>query len=110
MGARFQTLHAMWREASKASKTHTCAFAQVQLHSCHRHESAYRYQQQTAKKLTGVNKMNYERFVPAMFGVLSTIGLMVGFNGDGGLHKLCLVASGVCLGFLIEVVTTTGDE
>ena len=48
--------------------------------------------------------MNYERLIPAMFGVLSTIGLLVGFNG--GLHKLCLVASGVCLGFLIEFVTT----
>jgi hypothetical protein len=47
----------MWREASKAGKTHTCAHAQVQLHSCHRHESAFGYQQQTAKKLTGVNKM-----------------------------------------------------
>jgi hypothetical protein len=50
--------------------------------------------------------MNYERLVPAFFGVLATIGLFVGFGGDGGLHKLCLVASGVCLGFLIEMVTT----
>jgi hypothetical protein len=63
----------------------------------------------TQKILTGVNKMNYERLIPATFGVLSTIGLMVGFNGDGGLHKLCLVASGVCLGFLIEFVTTKGE-
>ena len=60
--------------------------------------------------LTGVNKMNYERLIPASFGILATIGLVVGFGGDGGLHKLCLVASGVCLGFLIEIVTTTEGE
>jgi len=109
MVARFQTLHAMWREASKAGKTHTRANAQVQLHSCHRHESAFGYQQQTAKKLTGVNKMNYERLVPAFFGVLATIGCFVGFGGDGGLHKLCLVGAGMCIGILIEVVTTKDE-
>ena len=54
--------------------------------------------------------MNYERFVPAFFGVLATIGCFVGFGGDGGLHKLCLVASGVCLGILIEFVTATEGE
>lgn len=54
--------------------------------------------------------MNYERLVPASFGILATVGLFVGFSGDGGLHKLCLVASGVCVGILIEIVTTTEGE
>jgi len=53
--------------------------------------------------------MNYERFVPAFFGVLATIGCFVGFGGDGGLHKLCLVGAGMCIGILIEVVTTKDE-
>ena len=31
--------------------------------------------------------MNYERLIPASFGILATIGLVVGFGGDGGLHS-----------------------
>lgn len=54
--------------------------------------------------------MNYERLVPAFFGVLATTGLVVGFGGDGGLHKLCLLGSGICVGILIEIVTTTEGE
>ena len=114
MVARFQALHALRREARSSGQTHTCADAQVQLHSCHRHESASWHQQQTAKKLTGVNKMSNRQIeMLCLIGltILAMLGIVIGFNGDGYLSKTCLIVSGMVLGMVFtDVLNDKGDR
>jgi hypothetical protein len=108
MGSRFQALHGVWREARKVGQAHACANAQVQLHSCHRHESANWHQQQATKKLTGVNKMNV-RLLQLGLTALATAGVIVGFDGDGYISKTCLCVSGMVLGMILTDVLTQGE-
>ena len=50
-----------------------------------------------------------DRLLPIVIAMLSVAGVFVGFNGDGGLHKVLLIFCGMVHGFLIDYVFT-GDK
>ena len=45
-----------------------------------------------------------DKFLPVLVAVCATAGLFVGFNGDGGLHKVLLIFCGIVFGFLIDYI------
>ena len=47
-----------------------------------------------------------ERFLPISVDMCVMAGVFVGFSGDGQLHKLLLIVSGVVIGFLIDYIFT----
>jgi hypothetical protein len=47
-----------------------------------------------------------ERFLPITVAMCAMAGVFVGFNGEGQLHKLLLIVSGVVIGFLIDYIFT----
>jgi hypothetical protein len=47
-----------------------------------------------------------ERFLPITVAMCAMAGVFVGFNGDGQLHKLLLIVSGVVIGFLVDYIFT----
>ena len=47
-----------------------------------------------------------ERFLPISVAMCAMAGVFVGFNGEGQLHKLLLIVSGMIIGFLIDYIVT----
>ena len=45
-----------------------------------------------------------DKLLPVLVAVCATAGLFVGFNGDGGLHKVLLIFCGIVHGFLIDYI------
>lgn len=45
-----------------------------------------------------------DRLLPIVIAMLSVAGVFVGFNGDGGLHKVLLIFCGIVFGFLIDYI------
>ena len=51
-----------------------------------------------------------DKFLPVLVAVCATAGFFVGFNGDGGLHKVLLIFCGMVTGFLIDYIFQGDDE
>jgi len=47
-----------------------------------------------------------ERLLPIFVAMCAMAGVFVGFNGEGQLHKLLLIFSGMVIGFLIDYIFT----